>query len=438
MDMMPTAAKCNSRSRLYRTTENVILAICLVAGVWQTGTVIERYFSYPVKVKTVLTIPKIIELPAVSLCIAYRSIRSRIKTQIPGVWNRKIVVNGEDPETTHWTKYLTIKQYNDVSATRTELIDKCTLFAPNMTQLSCQTWDESPVHLHYSWKCFTLFDDNEQKYRNITSKYRMEDLFNIPWIEVKMNTANFSTFLNNAKLAVSIHPNEEHVAPDMGSRTFYEFDFSLHSAISLTYTRATNRLLPSPYPSNCMNYFNRYGNPVPRKKVIEGCAVERFVSETGYWPRDILAEKELPFFEDTLFSSNEMKMYSFEERYECNNDYPRPDCESLNYLVDVKALMASSLENRCEVTIYGPSDNEMVVEQEASFDIIDLFSYGGGVFGLWIGFSILNIAKFCIQFLSNVQRQIYLKTESRRYWKQYNRLLTANGRMPFRHLPPMN
>ncbi|KAI1285058.1 hypothetical protein HDE_12184 [Halotydeus destructor] len=375
----------------------VPLALCFVGIVYQSCSIIERYLSYPIKIKTTFVKPAYVELPAASICLDYIPNAARVRKLYPDIYAAKQAKHSQLTWQV-WTKYLTLEQFILTTIYRSEAIKRCRLYVSNMTKIDCTMWaGQRNDQISWFWKCFTLFNAAQQEYYLASDEvlYRTEDVLGVPWFEYDLNTDNYSLTMASTEIGVSIHSNDDPLILDEGSKTFRAFDFSQYKHVSLAYTRQVISRLEAPYPTRCVNYQDG-GKPGRRDKLVNRCALKKFSDTTKLFPCDILVKNMTVFGQMKFASHVKGHETAIQERYECNRLYPYPDCDTLNYLLEVKGI-ANLYKGHQDggsfrVTVFGPSENTVMISEEAAFLVFDLYSYLGNLISLWLGFSVSGIA----------------------------------------------
>ncbi|KAI1299257.1 hypothetical protein HDE_03923 [Halotydeus destructor] len=272
----------NRKSKLRFVLVCLINLVCLIAGLVQSYEVVSRYLEYPVKVSTTLASASHKQLPAISVCVGYQAMISKLQSQLPQIYSKY----GDLKKTSHldqWDEILTVKQYGDVSVSRLETIIDC--YVQNRTNVTkCTDWN-SPVFMNYDYKCFSNLDIGEQIRHRVDKSFRVEDISNSNWVAINIRAEERAKYFAEY-LAIGLHNRTKETSPDMGSRAFYEFKFSKNMRIAFTYSTLSTILLPSPYGTKCVHY-EQDGRPTYRNKLVSQCAAESFFSRTARWPRDL-------------------------------------------------------------------------------------------------------------------------------------------------------
>ncbi|KAI1299368.1 hypothetical protein HDE_03926 [Halotydeus destructor] len=398
---------------ILRVIELLISAICLIGGVVQFLIILKRYFDYPININTRLTTSQFVQLPAISLCLSYGLMLDKLESFYPNIYRANPNRKATD---TSWDEILTVKQYEETSVSRSDLIAECYVaYLSNKTM--CTNW-AGPVYMKYEYKCFTNFDTDQQIQHGVHKPYRLEDISNTRWTKVRFVPQERFHSLNY--FAVGIHPRYKETFPDMGSRAFYEFKQVQPERIAFTYTMTRSLYLEAPYRSRCINY-SRDGAPTYRKKLVNACAAATFFNVTGRWPRDIFYVHKKEFAE-ARFSTDKEKKHSYFERYNCIKLYQWPDCLREDLLMEVKSVLDNG-GNSTELVLYPPTEPYLLVEQEPSFELLDLLSYGSGILGLWLGFSLAGMGSYLVGYLHKALGKVSRKSRRRpteSLWVSYN------------------
>ncbi|KAI1285061.1 hypothetical protein HDE_12181 [Halotydeus destructor] len=351
----------------------VSLAICFMGMALQGFTITARYLNHPIKILTSYNKPEFVELPSASICIDYIPDEVKVRTMYPDIYQAKILENATYWRL--WQKYLTLEQYMRTTITASEAVTKCRLYAPNMTKVTCTDWTyQANGRLSWYWKCFTLFGRQQQRAHipikdNEFRYYRTEDVKDLRWFHFHINTKDYKSTMAATSLGLSIHRNDVPMILDEGSTTFRQFDFSQYNQASFSYTRQIIRRLEAPYPTSCIDY-QENGEDFRRDKLVNRCARKKYYENTGYFPCDILASNMTAFGKTKFGSHIKGHQDSTQERYECNRLFPYPDCHVLNYLIRNKGVakrLKGDYNRTFHVTVYGPSEDTMIIMEKAAF-----------------------------------------------------------------------
>ncbi|KAI1285060.1 hypothetical protein HDE_12182 [Halotydeus destructor] len=392
----------------YSAFDFIALATCFICIAWQSFFTIDRYLSYPIKVKTSYNRPAFVELPSASICIDFIPENLKIETLYPDIYKKKLAIEGTNSYRV-WTKYLTVEQYMETTIFPSETISKCSVFAPNMTRLDCTDWTfQGTSRISWYWKCFTLFSEYQQLKHILVEDsdvnyYRTEELRGWPWFHFDVSTENYTRKMDSTVIGLSIHRNDIPMILNEGSKTFLKFDFSQYNQASLAYTRQVVRRLEAPYPTRCINY-HEDGREIRRSKLVDQCARKKFYNNTGHFPCDILAS-DMTVYGETKFAAH-IKGHedSTQERYECNRQFPYPDCHVLNYLIDIKSIANAGdaddlISGSFRIAAFGPSEDTVTIREEAAFLAFDLYSYLGNLLSLWLGVSVSGIVRKTVRLV---------------------------------------
>ncbi|KAI1285059.1 hypothetical protein HDE_12183 [Halotydeus destructor] len=372
------------------------LSLCSMGIAWQSIITIDRYLSYPIKIKTYFEKPDYIELPAASICLDYIPEEVRVQMRFPQIYKEK-QANHNTSSWQIWTQYLTLEQFISTTIHRAEAIGKCSFFSTNMTEIDCKKWaGQRNDMISWFWKCFTIFSEVQQQYYLSEKEvmYRSEDVKGFPWFHFDLNTEDYKLSMDSSEIGLGIHPKVMPIVLDEGSKTFRKFDFARYNRVAMAYTRQLIERLEAPYPNRCVEY-EEYGKPTKRAKIVNRCAQEKYYENTGYFPCDILTA-DMTTYGKTKFGSHiKGHANAVQERFECNRLFPYPDCDTLSYVIDVKGTTNQDLDDNgtpdkgsFRVSVYGPSEDTMVIRERPAFQVFDLYSYLGNLLSLWVGVSV--------------------------------------------------
>ncbi|KAI1285062.1 hypothetical protein HDE_12180 [Halotydeus destructor] len=391
---------------------------------YQSCITIERYLSHPIKIISSFQKDSYVELPAASICIDYIPEELKVKDRYPDIYTEKQATYN----TTSWqiwTQYLTLEQFISTTMRRSEAIKSCNVYATNMSNIDCTKWaGQRNDRISWFWKCFTLFFTAQQEYylSNDSGLYRTENIRGVPWFNFDLNTDNYELNMDTSAIGVSIHHKDIPMILDEGSKTFRKFDFSLYNEAALAYTRQVVNRLEAPYPTKCLDY-KVDGVPQMRAKLVNRCARQKFIDKTGYFPTDILTNN-MSAYGKTKFASLVGHENAIQERYECNRLFPSPDCYTLNYIIDVKGITNAYLDDNdiptngsFKVVLFGPSEDTMIVSEQAAFLVFDMYSYLGNLFSLWLGVSVSGLARAAVKMIRKKLRRNTMTSMSKKRMK---------------------
>ncbi|KAI1299369.1 hypothetical protein HDE_03925 [Halotydeus destructor] len=374
-----------SRKDISTAIKHLIRALCLIGGIVQSLIVLERYLDYPINIDTKLIRDEYIKLPAISVCVGYDVMFDKLESLYPAIY--KVHRNRKSAE--NWDEILTVKQQEEVSVSRSDLFVSCYV-AHQSNKTKCTNW-ASPVNLNYEYKCFENLDSGQQLKHGISAPYRLAEISNTRWAKIRFRIRE--KFRTGNYFAIGLHPRYMKTSPDMGSKSFHEFELIGSQRIAFTYTKTIGIFLPAPYASRCVHY-TRDGAPIKRRRLVSACASERFFNASKHWPRDIFYVHREKFAE-AKFAFNNAKKHSYIERDSCIKLYPWPDCVSESLITEVKSVINDG-DNSTVLVLYPPTEPYLLMEQKPGFEMLDLLSYGSGILGLWLGFSLAGMGDFLV------------------------------------------
>jgi hypothetical protein len=231
------------------------------------------------------------------------------------------------------------------------------------------------------------------------------------WLELQSTTTGLCILRHHVESISSIICRicSDVVVPDLSDQSYYEiirywYDDGRVSRVTFTYSASASVLLPEPYASKCIDYTQLQVDTSSRiplitesqKNLFASCIAQKYeANHTGYFPMTVFADSSYDSLRAEYKSdSNEMSRedYAVRENVKCRQEFPFPQCYSVNYAIKMKTTAFDNSPEDMEIVLYPPTGNQINLVEVPRHEFREMIAMISGIFSFWIGISVVSIA----------------------------------------------
>ena len=371
-----------------------LLVLFLSYSLKQSIDLLILYYSNSVEINLEISSPEILTLPAVSLCFVYHHRFSR------------------KPET------LTIADYLKQTPSYSDLVQSCSVLdTTTFEHVDCPNLTVVQTLINRKYKCFSLFTTSSIV-GNKSLQYPLKSIESLKWLKIRLRKLSLVTDL----VGISVHNNSDIVHPDLSDQSYVEimrywYDDGRVARVTLTYSASALILLPEPFTSKCVDYTRlpvEQESRIPLvteslKSLFESCIAQKYeANHSGYYPMTVFADEKHGSFR-SKYKSDTQDMsrgdYAVDEKVKCRQEFPFPQCHSINYAVKIKTTAYANSPEDMEIVLYPPTGNQINLIEVPCHEFREMIAMISGIFSFWIGISVVSIATPLVPLLLSLCSQ---------------------------------
>lgn len=361
--------------------KSVLLILFLSYSAKQSIDLLIMYYSNSVEINLEISRPENLTLPAVSLCFVYHH---RFSNQP-----------------------ITVADYLNQTPSYSQLVKSCSVLHPTTFEpVDCSNLTNVRTVINRKYKCFSLFRSNAIVDGKGPLVYPLKSIKSFEWLNIKLHKLALVADV----VGIAVHNNSDIVHPDLSDQSYMEvirywYDDGRVSRVTFTYSASALVLLPEPFTSKCIDYTRLQVPPGPdsriplvtesHKNLFESCIAQKYeANHSGYFPMTVFADESYESFKANYKSdSRDMSRedYAVREKVKCRQEYPFPQCYSVNYAVKIKTTAYDNSPEDMEIVMYPPTGNQINLIEVPRHEFREMIAMISGIFSFWIGISVVSI-----------------------------------------------
>lgn len=372
--------RCVRVERIFISNKQINLIVtgaALIGIVLQLFDQTSEFFTFPIY-SQVDIVPTRDRLPAITFCIA--------------VWYSEFHDEFTAKSITEASKFAP-----DLNKT----LVQCKLTLPNGTFIDCFSITKVHKFMNSRLFCYSMFEENRTSLDDQELMYsqeiRLNKTISTPLISIKL----ISPYINSSHWALTVRNYDKPLTILRSTESKNWIEPEVNNFVALNYKVIDRWLLPAPYPSNCHNYGNNYDSVYS----LTNCWLQNLVdsnTSTRYWPEWTLYDYERNYSREGHLKrqkidpskmhwpgKNVSRLFS-QINEKCHNSNGKSDCRRRYILLNKIGVRKAGRNTTVKgVTIEVPwvPRTQVIIEQKAKLDLIEFLSEVGGIFSMWIGFS---------------------------------------------------
>ena len=203
-----------------------------------------------------------------------------------------------------------------------------------------------------------------------------------------------------------IFPHNE--KDQVSSYEWNNFHFEPGFEYTLSYKVKTFRLLPSPFPTDCIDYREETDSK-SHKDCIRKCKVRQALSKCGGLYRNMDVFEGEP---NVTFVSKRRKncVWNLKLNEICLSECPRYDCFKQHielFCLNEKSFDEPQIYNKFKLLT--PFEPKTVYEHRPSFETIEFLCHWASTISLWFGLSVISVVFRMKSITINIYQNIKIK-----------------------------
>lgn len=331
--------------------KTALLLLFLAYSLKQSIDLLIMYYSNSVEINLEISRPENLTIPGISLCFVYYHKFDR------------------QPET--------IADYLSMTPSYSDLVQSCTVLdVVNNTPINCSDVTRVQTVINRKYKCFSLFRANSMVGNRTSLTYPLKSIKSLEWLNIRLQKLS----LVSDVVGIAVHNNSDIVHPDLSDQSYIEiirywYDDGRVSKVTFTYSASALILLPEPFTSKCIDYTKLLVEQDSRikletesqKNLFESCIAQKYeATHSGFFPMTVFANESDGSFRVAYKSdSSEMTRedYAVSEKVKCRQEFPFPQCYSVNYAIKTKTTAYDNSPEDMEIVLYPPTGNQINLKE---------------------------------------------------------------------------
>lgn len=350
----------------------LITIIAFIGISWQMFDETRKFFSYPIFSRIWIE-PEVTRLPVITFCISewYSGVRSKINK-------------------------LPIGKVSQFIPKLNETLIECHLTLPNGTVVKCLSISKIHRYMNYQLYCYSMFEkdysllpDEELIYEKSS---RMENNQMTPLIKLILK----SPFKTANHWAMNIEDIRQPFTLLRGTESKVWFEPELNEHVKVSYDVVQRYELPAPYPGDCIDYGEGYNSMY----LVTQCWLQNHYvtpNKTHVWPAwtlyDINGNYSIDKNNYSYVRSESSRKYFYQVNKKCLKKFPKIECNRKYYIsntISSRRTVNFSQHSHFTAEIPWIPPSKLIIESIPKLDLISFISELGGIFSMWIGFSLFG------------------------------------------------